>query len=667
MGNQALALVKEILDIPVPTGLKLSPDGESAVWSTRLKWNHRKGTRTTTPIWIADTNKPKSARVLTDEGYNDRAPQWSPDSISIAFLSDRGKRGKGCAIYLIKNLEEGNPEAITPPDEEGRIIKFEFSPDGKRIAFISSPAKSEERAAREKVGDDVDVWGANWVYNILSVVILETGEVTPIFRADVHVEDFAWNDDGSQIAFTTLRTPHIESQYLDGTTISTLEISTGHVRKICVVPRSVSGLTWPEDTLFYVAANIPDKETSGFAVYSIDLAETKSDGTFTYQRVAHGINSCAKNLAKVGGGILVHCEESMEDQLRFLDGRILVRQKTRIVEFGASSETSGGNIGLVLSQGDLNNPTEVFSVSWSGEVLQLSEHGAVLEKKKPLGSTTFVACNTLDGKETLDGLYLTPARKASTDGTPEHPLPTAVVIHGGPYCRINDAFDIWHPFHILIPGLLAQGHGVLIPNYRGGSSRGERFASYARGGVGTYDEPDIVAMTQHAIELGYADRTKIVAMGWSQGGYLSFLSAVRNGVHGFGWQFRAVVAGAGVADWDSLTITSDIGYMQAETAGGAPWALDKEDPVSRTGSAIWEFKGAVQAGRIPPILIVHGEKDERVPITQAHAFRRALDEAKLPFEFVTYPREGHFFRERKHVEDLMERSLRFVGVHLREL
>jgi dipeptidyl aminopeptidase/acylaminoacyl peptidase len=56
---------------------------------------------------------------------------------------------------------------------------------------------------------------------------------------------------------------------------------------------------------------------------------------------------------------------------------------------------------------------------------------------------------------------------------------------------------------------LAEGYGAMIPNYRGSSGRGERFASYVRGGMGIYDEPDIVAMTQYAISQGYADKTQL--------------------------------------------------------------------------------------------------------------------------------------------------------------
>jgi len=94
------------------------------------------------------------------------------------------------------------------------------------------------------------------------------------------------------------------------------------------------------------------------------------------------------------------------------------------------------------------------------------------------------------------------------------------------------------------------------------------------------------------------------------------------------------------------------------------WNMEKSDLKTRAGSALWEFKHAALDGRIPPMLMLHGEKDTRIPISQAWGFRRALDQAGLPFEFVTYPREGHSFRERKHVEDLVERVLRFVKHHL---
>jgi dipeptidyl aminopeptidase/acylaminoacyl peptidase len=276
---------------------------------------------------------------------------------------------------------------------------------------------------------------------------------------------------------------------------------------------------------------------------------------------------------------------------------------------------------------------------------------------------SYLSCQTKDGKETLDGLYQTPTALANEDGTPKHPIPTVVVIHGGPYHRITDAFDPAQFYWT--PALLAAGYGVMMPNYRGGSGHGERFAAYARGGMGNYDEADIVTLTNHVIEKGYADKERLIVSGYSQGGFLSYLSSTRNGLHGLGWKFKAAIPGAGVADWDSMAITSDVGVYESGLMGYGPWGADKDDTTSRLGSALWEMKKAAQKGGvIPPMLILHGEHDVRVPLEQARGFRRGLDFWKLPYEYVTYPREDHTFKEQKHIKDMVERLVAFTDKHL---
>jgi dipeptidyl aminopeptidase/acylaminoacyl peptidase len=83
------------------------------------------------------------------------------------------------------------------------------------------------------------------------------------------------------------------------------------------------------------------------------------------------------------------------------------------------------------------------------------------------------------------------------------------------------------------PVILSAGFAMLVPNYRGGSSRGEEFAR----GAGKYDYEDVITLTQHVIERGYADKDRLVVAGWSNGGFLSYLSSVRNGLYGHGWRF----------------------------------------------------------------------------------------------------------------------------------
>ncbi|KAH8694861.1 putative acylamino-acid-releasing enzyme [Talaromyces proteolyticus] len=610
-----MSFAQELLDLEFPTGLRLSPGAESVVYSAKAKW------RTAdqgSSIWIGNTETAKSAH-----------------GEFIAFLSDRGNRGDSCALYTCRPDGQGEPKALTPPTNKKTISKFEFSPDGKQIAFLA--------AAEKEVNDVVDVWDQDWDYANLRLLDVESDES--------HVVDFSWSEDGSQIAFVTHRSPHIESEVLHGATIYTIEIAgTGaDAREVCHIPRELSDLIFVGENLYFIAFSTLADGDSSRSVYAVNLLSKDK----TVAKVAHGDDDCAAGLRKVGGDILVHVEHGMEDQLRLLNSTVLYSATKCILSFDAKPDKAG-RTRLVFAQGSVSRPPEVFSASPGGDSVQVSNHGKAWTRD--CGTCTFIECQTLDGTEKLEGMFLTAAKVTAKA------LPTVVLIHGGPYYRVTDSFNFLDQF--FMPRLLHEGFAILVPNYRGSSGRGERFANYARGGMGIYDEPDIVAMTQYAITQNLADPSRLIVAGKSQGGFLSYLMSVRNGTHGLGWRFQAAIACAGVTDWDTMTMTSDIGYKEASMAGGAPWNIHKSDIRTRTGSAIWEFRDAARDGRIPPMLLLHGTDDVRVPVSQAEGFRRALDEVGLPFEFAAYRGEGHFFQKRKSVEDLMERIVRFVTKYL---
>lgn len=659
-------LIKEILDLVVPSQLQLSPDGKQVVYTGRMKWDHKpKNEEHKRAIWIAQTDTEKSTHKLTDGTFNDEDPQWSPDGKTVAFLSDRGTRGKSCALYLLSASKAGEPKALTPAQSEQKILKYGFSPDGKHIFFIATPEKSAEKKAREEDGADVKVWGEDWDFAHLYRVGVESGIVETLFDSDVHVVDFALNDDGTRIALVTGKTPDIESEFLHGREIRTCRITAEGLLVedgILRLPRNLSNLVWSGSNLYFITYNIPENSATGLGLYTSDLTKSTSEVS-QYSRIFPGAEeeSCALGLQKVGTNILVYVKHDMEDQVRLLDGKILLRQKKRIVDFAAvAASGKDREVVIVAASGEINKPTEVFTVDTAAASLtkQLSSHSADFHHTFA-SQVHFLSCPTLDGKETLSGIYFTPVGAA-----PNQAVPTYVSIHGGPYYRQTNSFDSWDPFIFFAPLLLSAGIGVLMPDYRGSSSRGQRYASYSMyPGYGKYDQPDIIAMTQHAIEKGLADPNHLGVGGWSQGGYLSYLSAVRNGSHGLGWKYRCAVPGAGITDWGSMSLTSDIGHVQAE-GSGAPWWMDKGDLTIRAGGALWEFKKAVEKGNIPPLLMVHGQEDVRVPVSQAWGFRRALEDAGLPFQLVTYPREGHFLQETRHLEDLTERVVDFLKGHL---
>lgn len=270
-------------------------------------------------------------------------------------------------------------------------------------------------------------------------------------------------------------------------------------------------------------------------------------------------------------------------------------------------------------------------------------------------------CKSYDGTAKLEGYYVMPK---SHNGS--KPLPTLVTIHGGPYYRRAVCFD---PTDFCLgPPLLAAGrHGILAVNYRGGAGYGEQYASPARGGMGTKDYDDVIALVEEGIRRGYVDKSRIIVSGWSQGGFLSYLSAVRNSPGQpprkiSDWNFSGAICGAGVVDWDLMAMSSDLHEIEGELAGGLPWTSKKTNLTARHGSPIWEFDNG--AKNIPPMLLLHGERDVRVPVSNAVAFHRGCLRYKIPCELAVYPREPHAPTERAHVLDMMDRVKRFVDTHI---
>ena len=107
--------------------------------------------------------------------------------------------------------------------------------------------------------------------------------------------------------------------------------------------------------------------------------------------------------------------------------------------------------------------------------------------------------------------------------------------------------------------------------------------------------------------------------------------------------------GAGVSDWGLMVQTSDVPNFERELGGSAPW----EGIGPHQHAKLSPISFARQAKT--PVLILHGERDARVPLSQVTGFHRALREYEVPCEFIVYPREPHGIGERAHQLDLLQR------------
>ncbi len=632
---------ENLLDLVVPRDVRLSPDGTRVIYSANCYGKN--GDNAVCSIWVADVGKEKSARQLTSGKFNDTSPRWSSDGKSIAFLSDRAKAGESSAIYLL-SMDGGEAYAITRAENRRGIDSFDWSPNGSFIAYLSADEKSAEHEQKEKDKDDADVYGENWEYNRLRLLHVATREVTTLVEKDAHVADFAWSEESLELAYTLHETPDLNSAGYKVVSIERVSISDKKVCSICKIPGPVQALVWSARLIYFLASFSLDKQVSSVSVYKASLNGDWSKEGF-------GENNCADDLRRVGSSVVVKVLEGVKDQLHVVYD--VASSDSPISSEWSFSDGSGldlWDIGVkdkapvvVAMRSTGSCPNEVYSIQ-DGHTCQLSQHGQSVTALE-LGNAEYFYCKARDGVD-LDGVLFTPSKRA------EGPLPTVVLVHGGPYGRVTIGFNrlmSWAPW------LMSAGLAVFCPNYRGGSGHGETFASQDRGAIGTKGYEDIITMTKEGIFRKLFDESRIAVAGWSAGGFLSFLAVTRED-----FQFKAAICGAGITDWDMMAMTSDLYTYGGEYAGGLPWVMGPKSIAQRHGSAIWNMSHIKT-----PILILHGATDVRVPLSQATAFHRGCLHYDVPCEMVVYPREGHSISERKHLLDMLKRAKRFMDVHLK--
>lgn len=309
---------------------------------------------------------------------------------------------------------------------------------------------------------------------------------------------------------------------------------------------------------------------------------------------------------------------------------------------------AGGGLALAVVRGAAGHPPEI----WAGRsdepttppLRQVTNHQASLAAFA-WGTEEAFTWTAPDGWQ-LDGILVRPP------GAPrDRPLPTVVLVHGGPY-------GFWGPgFHVgwadWAQWLATAGYAALMPNPRGGMGHGEAFAAAARGDVGGADYRDVMAAVDAAVERGIADPERLAIGGWSQGGFMTAWAVTQTR------RFKAGIMGAGVSDWGMMVMTSDLPHFERELGGSAPW-----DGVGPLRAA--ELSPIAHARNVAtPLLILHGRNDERVPVSQAIGFHRALREAGVPTELVVYPREPHGIGERAHQIDVLRRVRSWLDRWLR--
>jgi dipeptidyl aminopeptidase/acylaminoacyl peptidase len=206
---------------------------------------------------------------------------------------------------------------------------------------------------------------------------------------------------------------------------------------------------------------------------------------------------------------------------------------------------------------------------------------------------------------------------------PAQPRPTVMVLHGGPHGASLDSFH----YRWSAALFASRGYLTLLPNFHGSTGFGQAFAESIVGAHGEKPYQDVMAALDFVVGRGDADPSRVAVAGGSYGGYLAAW------ILGQTDRFAAVVNHAGVYDL-MAQFASDATYGRSRNYGALPW----EDP-SRIDR--WS-PSRFAAGFATPTLILHGERDYRVPYTQGLNLYGILTAKGVPARLVVFPHENHW-------------------------
>ena len=226
-------------------------------------------------------------------------------------------------------------------------------------------------------------------------------------------------------------------------------------------------------------------------------------------------------------------------------------------------------------------------------------------------------------------------------------LPMITEIHGGP-AWANMPEYIGQGF---VRHLLDAGYAVFLPNPRGSYGQGEAFTRANVRDFGYGDLRDILAGVDAAERAAPIDDHRLGLTGWSYGGYMTMFAVTQT------QRFRAAVAGAGIADWQSYYGENGIDAWMIPYFGASVYA----DPATYAKSSPMTFIRQVRT----PTLAVVGENDIECPAPQTLEFWHALHDLGVPTASVVYAGEGHRMRDPKHLADLQQRTVAWFGRYLR--
>lgn len=629
---------------------KISPSGKYTLFTaTKASFKENKYI---SKIWIIDNEKKEYDQITN--GPSDNSPEWAPDEKHFAFLSRRTMKEdeKGTELWIARIDGKFEPRLLLKL--EGGISNVEWSPDGKKLLFLSTVGKVDEDV---KVIERVPIWfnEKGFTYNLFShlfVVDVRTGNYRQLTEGHFNVTFAQWSKDGSKIAFIAREheiKPYIANIYL-------LDLKTNEKIKLTKDDFSIYDLAFSPDGkyLAFRGHNFPRGLSSHPKIWNLSIEDMAVKLLTDIDKGMSNAMNCdirgpssARSLYWIGediyfpladrGFVHIYKVNMNGDATPVITGNFVVDNFSVIDK----------QIALTLMTS--TKPSEVYLFNFDRLEQATHFNEALLEELK-LNSPEHFVFKASDGTE-IDGWILKPR-----DFKEDKKYPAILEIHGGPATAYGEGF--MHEFHVLAN----EGYVVIFTNPRGSAGYSEEFRDI-RGKYGDRDYKDLMEALDFVIKnYAFIDENRIGVTGGSYGGFMT------NWIIGHTDRFKAAVTQRSICNWISDYGTTDIGFYfnedQIAEGFGRPFWDEK------WFSKYWEQSPIKYIGNAKtPLLIIHSLEDYRCWLDQALQMFTALKVRGIDTRLVLFPKENHDLSRKgkpNHRKKRLEEIIKWFNRYLKQ-
>lgn len=612
----------------------VSPDGERVAYT--VTYYSVPENKSNSEVYVMDAdgaNKKQLTRTAAREG----ALAWLPSGKAIAFLRD----GK------LWNIDPENGAETQVSDIEQSIDGFLYAPAEDKVLFVIS-TKIEKCTGAELyrdldkanayVYDDLmyrhwDSW-KDGNYNHIYVGDLVSGKVKAVedimpgepYHAPTRpfggTEEIAWSPDGTTIVYTCKKLTGKEYAFQ---TNSNLYAYTLADKKTRLLTPDMPG--YDKNPQFS-----PDGKQLLWSSMRRGVFEADKERmmlmdwpTGEMRDVSEALDASPSSLQWTADGKTIYLTAPIKEahQLFAFDvASGTFRQLTEGDQDYQHVQLAGDK--LIVTRTTHVNPAEIFRVDpVDGKAEEISFVNKELMDKLNLPTFEKRFITTTDNKEMVTWVVYPP----KFDASKKYPL--LLMCTGGPQGVLGPSFSYRWNYMLMA----SQGYVVVVPARRGTSGSGQEWCDAISKNHGQQDEQDLLTAIDAIGKEPWADAEHIGAMGASYGGYSVFhLAGTHKG------RFKAFLAHCGIFNMEFMYSTTEEMFFEDWEQGGAPW--DKENKVAQNSFA--HSPHLLVKNWDTPIMVVHGERDFRVPYSQGMAAFNTAQMLGIESRLLIFPTENHW-------------------------